>query len=112
MIKIFRSTKTRFVHIDTVVFSAAEDFKYSVEGNLFTIFREETNIVDVYKVPYSKFLGKNEQGVDITFSSSTELENYLESIFEALPSANIEEITFDVQQLKNNIQEIDGGIIM
>lgn len=81
MVKLFKSELTSFIHIDTVSFSTAEDFEYTVEGDLFSINRGVTNIPEVSKVSYTDFVGKNSSGQDITFDSVQDLQTYLDDIF-------------------------------
>jgi len=59
MIKIFKNNSSKLLYIETVTFGSPEDFIYSRNGNLFTIDRINTNVVEVNNARYSIFTDVN-----------------------------------------------------
>lgn len=55
MIRIFKSSDSKQVYIETVTFGSPEDFSYTRNGDLFTIDRVNTSVVEVNDAEYTIF---------------------------------------------------------
>lgn len=80
MIDIFKSQDTDTIYLGTISSSFSEDYRYTESNGKFTIYRQNSDIIDVKEVHYSEFVGK-ELNSNIVFNSSAELKNYLDKIF-------------------------------
>ena len=98
MIKIFKNNSSKLLYIETVTFGSPEDFIYSRNGNLFTIDRINTNVVEVNNARYSIFTDVN----GVAFNSADEFETYLTKELEVDELATISDV--------NNITSADGSV--
>lgn len=80
MIKISRDWSTHTVYISTVAFGDPSDFYYTTDGDLFSIGRANTEIDQVHRLSYTKFLG-NINDTWTSFADKQSLEDYLQDIF-------------------------------
>lgn len=76
MIKVFKSSDSKQVYIEGVAFGAAEDFQYTRDGDLFTIDRINTKVVEVNKASYTLFSDGDGQA----FADADAFEAHLTSL--------------------------------
>lgn len=108
MIKIFKSQNTKQIYIETVASGFSEDFVYYRNGDLFTIDRVNTKIVEVNEANYSLFVDNNGN----SFGSANDFETYLVDILQIETVATVKDLNQkrNLNSQKNSIEDDFGDL--
>ena len=109
MIRIFKSSISQILYIETVTEGHVEDFQYNRVGDKFTIDRSNTNVVEVKRADYTLFSDESW----LPFANADVFEDYLIDLLKVKncnyvkPIFNLEPIT--INQSTSKVLKIKGS---
>lgn len=104
MIKVFKSENSNMLYIETVTEGHIEDFRCIRNGDLFTIDRINTSIIEVSNYHYSNFRDYDNN----VFSSANDFEDYMTSLLQITLNTINEDMSVISISTENEITTIDA----